>query len=478
VRHDFQLCIIAGLLACFFLSCTTANAKQQNSSKPQKNVLIFVVDDQGFQAGCYGNEVIKTPGIDRLANAGTRFTQAHCTSASCSASRSVILSGQYNHSTWLYGLAHRCHHFSADNRIKTLPVVMADAGYRTCRIGKFHVAPEPTFHFEYSRNEGSQSHRNSVRMAENAREWIEEDDSRPFFLYFCTVDPHRGSGPDGFSNHNDNPNYYPGVTPIRYKPEQVIVPSWLPDNLATRRELAEYYQSISRLDQGMVKLIEMLKETGRWDDTLVIFISDNGPPFPGAKTTLYQPGMNLPMIIRDPDAKRSGLVTDAKATWADIVPTVLDYTNVKWPKNAPLHGRSLLPAIEKEHPSGFDEIYASHTFHEVTMYYPMRVVISGRYKCILNLAHQLPYPFASDLWNSPTWQHIHQNGEKMYGNRTVDAYLHRPRYELYDLQKDPSELVNLAEKPEYAQTLAKLQEKLKTWQHKTNDPWVIKYEHE
>jgi len=465
---------------------------------PQKNVVLFVVDDQGFQAGCFGNGVIKTPGIDRLAARGTLFTEGYCTTASCSASRSVLMTGLHNHATGHYGHAHGYNHFSTYESVRSLPILLAEAGYRTCSIGKYHLAPEHVYHFETYANDGIQGSRNAVRMAANAKKWISESENRPFFLYFCTSDPHRGGGPDGFSNFNDNPKRYPGITPVRYDPADVVVPSWLPDSPECRKELAEYYQSISRLDQGLSALLDALDETGHTDDTLIIFLSDNGPPFPGAKTNLYQPGANLPLIVSHPSQSRRGIRTDARVCWADVTPTILDYCDVT-PKPAPpvrpaenyggrrnrgkpseytLHGRSFLDVLENEHPDGRDEIYASHTFHEITMYYPMRMILSGRYKYVLNLAHQLPYPFASDLHRSPTWQGTLKRRDELYGKRTVYAYINRQRDELYDLEADPDELRNLANDAAHQETLKTLQQKLKSWQRHTKDPWILKWEYE
>ena len=454
-----------------------ALAKDKATQEKAKNVILFVVDDQGFQAGCYGNDVIKTPNLDLLAAAGTRFTQAHCTTASCSASRSVILTGLNNHANGQYGHQHSFHRFRTKENLKTLPVRLTNAGYRTCSIGKFHVGPEEVYHFEKYANKGNQGNRNSVRMAKNAKAFIEEDDERPFFLYFCTSDPHRGGGPDGYSNFNDRPNFYPGVTPVRYDPKDIVVPPWLPNQPEVKRELAEYYQAISRLDQGLGVLIKTLQENDMWDNTLLIFMSDNGPPFPGAKTTLYQPGMNLPLVVRNPDQKTQGKTTDALVSWVDITPTILDFAGVQ-AKRSNFHGRSFLSVLDTEHPKGWDTIYGSHTFHEITMYYPMRVMRKGNFKYTINLAHQLPYPFASDLYASPTWQGILKRKDGMLGNRPVKDYIQRARHELYDLSVDPHELNNLAKDKNYAEVLADMQEKLKAWQKKTGDPWIVKYRYE
>ncbi len=406
----------------------------------EKNVVLFVVDDQGLDAGCYGNTAIRTPHLDRLAAEGTRFDYAFCTTASCSASRSVILTGLHNHANGQFGHQHSYHDFTTHRFVRSLPVLLNKAGYRTCSIGKYHVQPEEIYHFQQTIR--GVSSRSTVQMARRAAEFIKRDDPRPFFLYFCTSDPHRAG--QGFANDRS----YPGVEPVKYDPAEVIVPEFLPDQPEVRRELAEYYQAVSRLDQGLGRLIDVLKETGHWDDTLILYLSDNGIPFPGAKTTMYEPGTRLPLVVRSPEQKTRGGSTDAMVTWADITPTILDFTGAK-PPEYPLHGRSFLSTLDLPKSAGWDEVYGSHTFHEITMYYPVRLIRGRRYKYILNLAHQLPFPFASDLFASPTWQGVLNRGDKMLGNRTVDAYIHRPRHELYDLESDPHELVNLAESAEH-----------------------------
>lgn len=173
------------------------------------------------------------------------------------------------------------------------------------------------------------------------------------------------------------------------------------------------------------------------------------------------------------------MVSDALVSWVDVTPTILDFAGVKLADGENLHGRSFLPILEQEQPAGWDEFFASHTFHEVTMYYPMRVVRSGRYKLIWNIAHPLPFPFASDLWNSATWQDALRHGpDSLYGKRTIAAFTQRPRFELYDLEKDPDELHNLASDSEHRELLAQLQRKLKDFQRRTDDPWLLKWERE
>ena len=461
-------CWLAGLVVLWLPVAAVAASK---------NVVLVVADDLSLDLGCYGNRAIKTPNIDRLAAAGTLFTYAFSTTASCSPSRSVLRSGMYNHANGQYGLEHDVHHFRTFDKVKTLSARLAQAGYRTARVGKFHVGPNEVYPFDKAvAGDG----RNGVQMAERCREFVAADDSKPFFLYFCTADPHRGGGvgPTPFKpNLFGNEGEHPGVVEERYDPKDVVVPSFLPDTPTCRAELAEYYRSVSRLDQGVGRLVQVLKDAGHWDDTLVIFVSDNGIPFPGAKTTTYDAGLRLPCLVRDPSAK-GGVRSQAMVSWVDVAPTILEFAGAD-SKGPDLHGRSLLPILDQANPAGWDEVFASHTMHEVTMYYPMRVARTRRHKLIWNIAHGLPYPFASDLYRSATWTEALAKGpESIYGKRKIATLVNRPQFELYDLESDPDETVNLAADPRHATILAGLKDKLKDFQKRTKDPWLHKWEYE
>jgi N-sulfoglucosamine sulfohydrolase len=474
-------------LLCAVLLIGAAFPAALRAATPRPNIVMIVADDHGLDAlGCYGNPVIKTPHLDALAADGTRFTHAFCTTASCSPSRSVILSGQQNHRNGMYGLQHDDHHFQSFDRVKGLPVLLGEAGYRTARIGKFHVAPESAYAFHTvlsggAANDPATIGRSPVEMAERTREVLESKDPRPFFLYFASDDPHRANAvlpsgkptfdtypqPNSFGNR---PAGYPGIDPVRYRSADVRVPAYLPDTPASRAELAEYYQAVSRLDQGVGRLIALLKSTGQYENTLILYLSDNGAAFPGAKTTLYDPGMRLPLIVRAPGRKNPGAVQSALVSWADLTPTLLDVAGVTTDR-AQFDGRSFRAALDGTAVSGWDTVFASHTLHEVTMYYPMRVVRTRQHKLIVNLASELPYPFALDLIKSPTWISATASGGKLYGRRTIEKFLHRPRFELYDLDRDPDEVTNLADSPAHAALQADLLSRLKEFQTATKDPW-------
>jgi len=464
------------------------------------NFVLIVADDHGTNdLGCYGNIAVKTPNLDYLATEGIRFTQAYCTSASCSASRSVILTGLYNHANGQFGHQHHYHHFSAYDHVYSLPVYLEQlAGYHTGRIGKYHVAPEEVFYFQEVMQANA---RNAVAMADSCIGFIESNREHPFFLYFCTTDPHRSRpvndeplAPNSFGNIEGG---YEGVEETTFTTEDVNVPPYLPESRACREELAQYYQSVARIDQGVGRLFDHLKQAGVWDKTVVIYISDNGIAFAGAKTTIYQPGINLPCLIKNAKGENKGMVTDAMINWADLTPTILDLAGVllgaeemmqerledpvmNWNNtaNESLQGRSFKSVLENGSGVGWDETYASHTFHEITMYYPMKAVITHKFKLIWNIAWQLPYPHASDLWSSSTWQVALKSRSGMYAGKSINEFTNRPEFELYNLENDPYETRNLAENPAYKEELEGLKKNLYAFQERTNDPWILKWEHQ
>ncbi len=468
-----------------------AASAESPPAAPRPNVVLIVADDHGTDAlGCYGNPVIQTPHLDALARDGIRFSQAFCTTASCSPSRAVILSGRQSHHNGMYGLQHTQHHFQSFDTVRSLPVLLAEAGYRTGRIGKFHLAPDAVFHFETTlsggrANDPASIGRSPVAMADAVRPLLSAADPRPFFLYFATDDPHRANAvlpggqptfatyprPNRFGNR---PQGYPGISPVTYRPEQVLVPRYLPDTPESRSELAEYYQSVSRLDQGVGHLIGLLKAAGQYENTLILYVSDNGAAFPGAKTTLYDPGIRLPCIIRSPRQAARGTVQDAMISWADLTPTILDYIGAPPPPEG-FDGRSFRPALEGAPLPGWDEVHASHNLHEVTMYYPMRMVRTRSHKLIWNIASGLTFPSALDLIESPTWISAEKTGTGLYGRRRITDFLQRPPFELYDLQRDPDEVVNLADDPASQAVKAELMARLKSFQASTRDPWLHKW---
>ncbi|MGZ0172798.1 MAG: sulfatase family protein [Planctomycetales bacterium] len=484
----------------------------------ERNIVFFITDDESPTLGCYGDKAAVTPSIDAVAADGTLFLNAFATTASCSASRSVVMSGLHNHRNGQYGHAHAFHKFASWHNVVSLamPRVLANAGYRTAQIGKYHVAPEEVFRYEtYLKGNA----RNAVQMADACSDFINsKDDDRPFFIYFATSDPHRGGGKDLTSKldlkadlfgNKPNDGSHDGVKEVIYEPADVIIPPFMSDTPETREELAQYYQSCARIDQGVGRLVEILKEAGVYEKTLIVFTSDHGMAFSGGKTTVYEAGLNVPFVVRNPYEKNRGVRSKALISHIDITPSLLDFAGGLDKKtNAPKNmvnadkywkargenlkenrgprgglnnyqGKSWIDVLGQANGEHWDSIFASHTFHEIQMYYPMRVVRDKKYKLIWNIAHPLPYPFASDLWAASSWQAQFKKGmDAPYGRKTVGQYIHRAEFELFDIEKDPEEGQNLALSTEYADILKEYKTKLKAYQRKMQDPWIMKWDYE
>jgi N-sulfoglucosamine sulfohydrolase len=187
--------------------------------------------------------------------------------------------------------------------------------------------------------------------------------------------------------------------------------------------------------------------------------------------------MLLPCLVRAPYQSQRGAVQDAMITWADLTPTILDVAGVA-AGALRFDGRSFRAGLEGGKLTGWDEVFASHSFHGITMYYPMRVVRTRRYKLIVNLASELTFPNANDLIHSPTWISATKLPGQLLGRRPIAQFLHRPRFELYDLDRDPDELDNRADDPALASVKADLTARMKALQLATKDPWLHKWNYE
>jgi N-sulfoglucosamine sulfohydrolase len=450
-----------------FLSAFVVFMNPLCAETPKRNVVLMIADDLGMQLGCYGDRVARTPNIDAFAKSATRFMNAFASVASCSPSRATILTGLPTHQNGQYGLAHATHNAHSFRTVQSVPLLLQKAGYRTGVISKLHVQPAEVYPWDF---QGNASGRNGVAIASQTRKFIDDSGTKPFFLLVGFTDPHRAA--KGF----DMDKSFKGVPVERFDPKGIPMPYHLPDTAECREEMAEFYGATARLDFGVGEVLKVLADTKHESDTVVIFLSDNGIPFPGAKTTLYDAGVHLPLIVRDPDAAKRGVVNAALASWHDVAPTILDAAGLK--PATEIRGRSLRPILSTQGDTTRTAVFGSHQFHEITMYYPMRSVRTTTHKLIRNLAHPLPYPFASDLWGSKMWQGILERNDPMMGLRSRKAYEHRPFEELYDIAADPNELKNLAADPASKGTLENLRKQLLDWQKATNDPWLVKERYE
>ena len=240
--------------------------------------------------------------------------------------------------------------------------------------------------------------------------------NKDFFLYVAFHDPHRCGHTDprlGAFCERFGDGVTPGAgsipdwRPEYYRPADVVVPSHAPDTPATREEIAAQYMTTSRLDQGVGLVVAEVPS-----DTLIIYTSDNGIPFPNGRTNVYDSGVREPFLIASPATK--GTSSDALVSLLDITPTVLDWFNVSYPdyhllqKDQPttLLGRSLLPLLDGGDDTSDDIVFGSHGLHEVTMYYPMRYARTARHKLIHNLNAAAAFPIDQDFYISASFQVI------------------------------------------------------------------------
>ncbi|XP_050560750.1 N-sulphoglucosamine sulphohydrolase-like isoform X1 [Spodoptera frugiperda] len=492
----YESSIVYTLIICFFITDTALSDK---GSKPG-NVLIFLADDGGFELGAYMNNICQTPNIDALAKRGLLFNNAFTSVSSCSPrhvphSRAALLTGTPSHQNGMYGLHRTVHHFNSFDTVTSLPNLLSAHNVTTGIIGKKDVGPAPQYKFDYEQTEENnhvnQVGRNITHIKLLAREFLAKAnrDKRPFLLYVSFHDPHRCGhtdpqyGPfcERFGSGEEGMGLIPDWHPIYYQWEQVQLPYFIQDTEAARRDIAAQYTTMSRLDQGVGLVLQELQSAGHADDTLVIYTSDNGVPFPSGRTNMYDPGLREPLIIASPDARaRKNEASHAMVSLLDIMPTVLDWFNIPFSQEnndilPPDTAKSLLPILEKEPPHSEDEaVFASQTHHEVTMYYPMRAVRTRRYKLIHNLNFGMPFPIDQDLYVSPTFQDLLNRTagkQPLPWYKTLHQYYYRPQWELYDVRADPAELRNLHGKPALAGVEAALRARLQRWQRATADPW-------
>lgn len=424
------------------------------------------------------------------------FTSAYTSVSSCSPSRSTILSGLPMHQNGMYGLHQTVHHFNSFDDVRSLPHILADNNIRTGIIGKKHVGPESVYPFDFAYTEEHYSilqvGRNITHIKNLVQQFLHVNDTRPFLLYIGFHDPHRcghvhpqyGVFCEKFGNGEPGMGTIADWTPQYYSQQDVIVPYFVQDTPAARADIAAQYTTISRLDQGIGVILRELEEAGVLEDTLILYTSDNGIPFPSGRTNLYDPGIKEPLLLSSPRHPETwGRVTPYPVSLLDITPSVLDWFHLPYPsyqlfhRDVTLTGRSLLSVLRSDHLYGRRNraIFGSHALHEVTMYYPMRSVRTLCYKLIHNINYGMPFPIDQDFFVSPTFQDIlnrTRSGEPLPWYKTLKSYYYRPEWELYDVKLDPEEKLNIAGKSSYQDQLKRLKKRLNRWQNETADPWI------
>lgn len=412
------------------------------------NFVVFIADDMAWDdCGAYGNPAVRTPNIDGLAAGGIRFTRAYLTCSSCSPSRCSILTGLYPHNT---GAGELHLPLPADKTLLTTP--LREAGYWTAAVGKWHLGEGVADQVDY---------RKGSRPEAMGQAWMtalrERPMDKPFFLWAAHSDPHRG--------------YKPGAVSPPHAPESVQLPEFLPDTPIVRRDLALYYDEVSRFDQHVGEALGVLEEQGALENTCVVVMSDNGRPFPHCKTRVTVPGVRTPFVISWPAKIRSGSVAKNVVSSVDIAPTILSLAGLK-PLDA-MQGTSFAKQTLGELSKKRLYAFAEHNWHDYRAY--ERSVNSANYCYVRNWLPSTPGTPPADAVTSITYgemKRLRDAGELTDIQRECfDA----PRAEefLFDVKADPNCTKNLisaaASDPAVADELAALRAALTGWMNATDD---------
>jgi arylsulfatase A-like enzyme len=417
--------------------------QQQHPERP--NIVVVHWHDLGTRLGTYGVDGVPSPAVDRIAAEGVRFDRAFCATPLCSPARSALMTGRYPHANGMMGLQHLGWEYASG--VETIPMHLRTLGYHSANFGMQHEASDPTrlgYDEVYEARDPATGWQRADTVVDEATTWLSAPDRRrePFLAVVGFFEVHRP---------------YPVELYPPDDPEAVSVPPYLPDNPHTREDLAAFHGSIRVADRATGRLVETLRTEGLLDHTWIVFTTDHGMAFPGAKSTLYDPGIQVALLMRPPDgaaARREP--TDRLAAHVDILPTLIDLAGGQQPRG--LHGVSHAGWLRGEDTRPVrTQVFAEKTYHDA--YDPMRAVRTDRWKYIHNAAPGPRLLLPRDIEASATRAGM------------GDAHLtERTTAEVYDLTTDPWERDNLAGRPEVADVEAELADTLVRWQRETGDP--------
>ena len=430
---------ITFLLVLFIFAAGRDNFSEDKVTS-QPNILFLISDDHSADdLRSTGENRPRTPALDALAAAGARFTNAYALSPQCSPSRSAIMTGRSPHATGTSRL-----HSALTAEHDTVIDALKRADYYVGAFHKVHLGESFQSRWQFYGDKDA-SYESFFR---------DRPRNQPFFLWVGFDDPHRP--------------YKSGTASNPFEPENVRVPGFLPDTNAIRRDLADYYDEIARMDSDVARILSLLDTNGLAKNTLVVFAGDNGMPFPGAKGSLYHQGVNVPLIIRWPGHIKSAQVRNEVVSLVDLAPTWIEAAGVK--PLAQMEGKSLLPILTGRSESGDRPAFFERNWHDNLDL--IRGVRSGHYLLIQNYRTELSYPPTLDLIQSPSWiaiRELHEHGKLPRALEQRYFAAPRPEVELFNLDVDPFQLQNLAADPAHSAIVGDLQKLLSDWMISTND---------
>lgn len=428
----------ATLLSSTSLICN-AEEKQvkpiaQAQNKP--NILWIMLEDWCPDLSCYGTKGILTPNVDKLASEGIRYTNAYCTSPVCSPSRSAMMTGF--HQNFIGAHQHRTKTKKLlPNGIKTLPVLLKEAGYYTARM-----------------KSGKTDCNFKADLGFKGKDWKGRKEGQPFFVQATLAGTHR--------TWQRDPN-----RPIDEK--DIELPPYYADTPLSRRDWANGLEQMQICDREVGEFLKLLKDDGLADNTVVILIGDNGRCHIRGKQFLYDSGLRVPLIIRWPGVVKPGQVCNDMVQTIDITKTILNIAGAKSPYE--LHGKDLFgPEVKKR-----KYVFAARGKMDDT-HDAMRMIRSRKHKLIHNLMPERAWLQFNNYKETRYPMLAEMNVLNMQGklNPVQAAFFapKKPEFELFDMEKDPHEINNLADDPKYASVKNELLSELQKWRELINDKGV------
>jgi arylsulfatase A-like enzyme len=446
-RLRYYLYVLVALGLGLLGLARAAHGVQKHASRAAQNppnIVVIVADDMGWE-DCQpsGHPRLKTPALKLLAEQGMRFNRAFLSSTACGPSRASILTGRYPHATAAGGP-----HPPLPSQQEMLSQTLRKAGYYAAAAGKWYLDPAAKAQFDVVQEGGG---------AGGYRDWLPVLRNRPrgkrFFLWLASSDPHRP--------------YVPRATADPFPPQEVLVPPYLPDVEEIRNDLACYYNAITRLDTHVAQVLDELARQGEAGNTLVLFISDNGRPFPRCKSTLYDSGIRTPLLIRWPGRVKPGTTTESLVSAVDVAPTILDLAGLTPPPSC--QGKSFSALLRDPHAEIHRHVFAAHNSDDYTAF--QRGLRSSGYAYIRNEAPQFAATPAAEIVRSASFQAMRRLRDAGKLSPPQMACFVKPSAaeELYELTSDPQQLKNLAGDPQHARALDEMRRALDQWRTETGD---------
>lgn len=428
------------------LFLTIKNTVNGQLNLPKPNIILIIGDDiSRDDIGAYGkNQFIHTPNLDEWAQKGTLFDHFFVTSSSCSPSRTSLLTARYPHNSG----APELHQPLPSDQVY-FPELLKKNGYFTALLGKWHEG-------ENTRRAYDTLITGVEKNGEGGEEqWISilknRPKDKPFFLWLASFDAHRDWDVDKRFQHSS---------------DSVLIPKTLVNRIETRKDLAHYYNEIERLDYYIGKLQAELVAQKITNNTIIIFIGDNGRPFPGDKTRLLDRGTNTPLIFHIPYATYSQH-SDVLISGIDVAPTILDLAGIR--SDVRMQGYSFKNVLLGRSTKFRNYIFAEHNWHDYRAF--ERSVRTNHFLYIKNDLPRLANQGPLDAVRSPSFSDLKMakcRGE--LSSLQNDVFLMpRPSEELYDLQKDTLQQYNLIGNKEYLSILKSMRSILQKWKIETKD---------